>query len=252
MFDYISISIYRVINWFAYPFLLLRGRNLGVEHVANEFLSLIRKVCAHDSFHHSFNDMYVIYSLGNGIFFKSDKCHNGVLSISNNYNKQGTMEINRLELKNIVNFSRFCYDVEKNASLSERWSLNYHDKKITSIVCKLTIVPHYINHKNNRHEAIKMALVFDCEFNIVSLIKQHFMKINCPQADITYHKEPVSTIMVQDNISLEEEFLMIKLAIAADDSPLIEMFPEYYMHTVYDYSSVEFKQRLELYYMVNF
>lgn len=252
MLDYISIYIYRIINWFAYPFLFLHGRNLGVERVANEFLVLMRKVCITDSFHHSFNHMYVEYSMGNGIFFKSDRYHDGVLSICNNNTQYGTMEINRLELKNISRFSRFCQDIEKNASLSEQWILNYHDKKITSIVCKLVIAPYYIKHKNNKHDAIKLAIVFDCNFNVASFIKQHFLKINSKEADITYHSEPVYTLMSQDTISLDDEFLMINLALASDDSPLIEMFPEYYVHTVYDYSSVEFKQRLELYNMVTF
>jgi hypothetical protein len=33
---------------------------------------------------------------------------------------------------------------------------------------------------------------------------------------------------------------------------LIDMFPEYFMPTVYDYSSIEFEQRLQLYNMVSY
>lgn len=252
MNNLMTIYLYKIANFLSYPFLKLRGNRLGVEAVADEFVKLMRKVCITDSFHHSFEKTYVQYSLFNGIFFKDDKYNQGVLTASKNVNKDGTMDINRLEIRNIKTFERFFVDVYNNeASMAERWSLNYKDKKISSIVCKLNIVPNAVNHRNRKIDAVKLVIVFDHEFNIISISKQYFVRIGSKYGDETCDI-PVYTSLIEDKISLDTEFLLINLAIASDNSELIEMFPEYYNHTVYDYSSIEFEQRLQLYNMVSY
>lgn len=171
----------------------LRGYRLGVESIADEFVTLMRKVCVQDSFHHSFDSTYVEYRLFNGIFFKEDQYNQGVLGISKSVNKDGTMDINRLELKNIKAFERFCHDVENNhSSISERWTLNYKNKQINSIVCLLSIIPDYVNHKNRKIDGVKVGIVFDHEFNVVSVVKQHFITIRSKHGDETCN-QPVYT-----------------------------------------------------------
>lgn len=252
MNDLIAIYLYKIANFLAYPFLKLRGYRLGVEAVADEFTTLMRKVCVNDSFHHSFENTYVEYRLFNGVFFKEDNYNQGVLAASKGVNKDGTMDINRLELKNIKAFERFCKDVENNhSSISERWSLNYKDKQINSIVCTLNIIPDYFNHTRRKIDAVKIGIVFDHEFNVVSIIKQHFITIRSKNGDET-HDQSVITSVMNGDIVLENELLLINLAIAADNSPVIDMFPEYYNQTVYDYSSDEFNQRLQLYFMISY
>lgn len=257
MNDYVKIYLYRIANFLAYPFLKLRGYRLGLEAIAMEYMTLMRKVCVQGSFNHSFDNTYVIYSLFNGVFFKEDKYNEGVLSISKNVNKPGTMEISpRMVLKDVKAFQRFCSDVEHNHCVtSERWTLHYKNKQINSIVCQLNIIPDYLNHRNKNGnkkvtvDALAVGIVFDHNFNVVRIIKQNFSEIKSKYADITYSNVPVSQSVIDDEISLDEEFLLINLAIAEDNSPLFELFPEYYMDTVYDYSSIEFKQRLQLYAM---
>lgn len=252
MNDIIVIYLYKLANFIAYPFLKLRGYRLGVESVADEFITLMRKVCIQNSFHHSFDSTYVEYRLFNGIFFKEDQQNQGVLCISKGVNKDGTMDINRLELKNIKAFERFCKYIENNHSyISERWTLNYKDKQINSIVCTLNIIPDNTNHKNRKIDAIKMGIVFDHEFNVVSIVKQYFVTIRSKHGDDIF-EQPVYTTSMNEEFSLDTELLFIKLAIASDNSPLIDMFPEYYIPTVYDYSSVEFEQRLKLFEMVDY
>lgn len=252
MNDMIRIYLYKIANLLAYPFLKLRGYRLGVEAVADEFITLMRKVCVQDSFHHSFENTYVQYSLFNGIFFKEDRYNQGVLSASKNVCKDGTMEVNRLELKNVKAFERFCADIKNNhAAMRERWTLNYKNKQINSIVCKLDIIPDYINHRTKRIEAVKLAIVFDHEFKVLSIIKQYFVIIRSKHGDETVEM-PVYRSIIEGEISLDTEFLLINLATATDNSPLIDMFPEYFMTTVYDYSSTEFEQRLQLYNMVSY
>lgn len=107
MNDMMTIYLYKIANFLAYPFLKLRGNRLGVEAVADEFVKLMRKVCVTNSFHHSFEKTYVEYSLFNGIFFKEDTYNQGVLSASKNVCKDGTMEVNRLELKMLKPLNAF-------------------------------------------------------------------------------------------------------------------------------------------------
>ena len=252
MNDMMTIYLYKIANFLAYPFLKLRGNRLGVEAVADEFVKLMRKVCVTNSFHHSFEKTYVEYSLFNGIFFKEDTYNQGVLSASKNVCKDGTMEVNRLELKNVKAFERFCADINNNqASMRERWILHYKNKQINSIVCKLDIIPDYLNHLTKRVDAVKLAIVFDHEFKVVSIIKQYFVTIRSKHGDETFEM-PVSKSIIGGEISLDTEFLLINLATATDISPLRDMFPEYFMPTVYDYSSIEFEQRLQLYNMVSY
>jgi hypothetical protein len=250
MNDYVKIYLYRLANFLVYPFLKFRGYCLGLESIAMEYVDLMKKVCVQDSFNHSFDNIYVQYSLFNGVFFKDDKYNEGVLSISKNVNKPGTMEISsRMALKDVKTFQRFCSDVYANSVLmGERWSLNYENKKIKNIVCNFDIILDSINHKNNKINFIETTLVFDCNFNIISIIKKSFITIRSKYGDDTFPKM-ISESVVTDNIILDDEFLLINLAIAKDNSPLFELFPEYYMDTVYDYSSTEFKQRLQLYAM---
>lgn len=253
MNDYVKIHLYLLANFLACPFLKFRGYCLGLESIAEEYISLMRKVCVQDSFNHSFINIYVKYSLYNGVFFYEDKYNEGVLSISKNVNKPGTMEINsKMSLKDVKAFQRFCSDVEHNHCVTrERWTLNYKNKQINSIVCHLNIIPDYLNHRNKKGnvDALSLGIVFDHNFNVVSIIKQNLLEVKSKYADVTYHQAPVSQSVINDDISLDDEFLLINLAIAEDNSPLFELFPEYYMDTVYDYSSTEFKQRLQLYAM---
>jgi hypothetical protein len=239
-------------NILLYPFVKLKFSMLGVESVNQEFVALMRKVCVQGSFHHSFENTYVLYDLFNGVYFRENKYNEHVLSASKYHDKKGTMTIHRLELKNIKSFERFCNDVKNNySSISERWTLNYKDKQINSIVCTLNIIPDNINHKNRKIDAIKMGIVFDHEFNVVSIVKQYFVTIRSKHGDDTF-EQPVYTSSMNEEFSLDTELLLIKLAIASDNSPLIDMFPEYYIPTVYDYSSVEFEQRLKLFEMVDY
>ena len=252
MSDMIKIYLYKIANLLAYPFLKFRGYRLGVEMVADEFIALMRKVCIQGSFHHSFEQSYVKYSLFNGIFFKDDTFNQGFLCILKGVNKDGTMDINQLELKNIKKFERFCSDVESNySSISERWSLNYKNKKINSITCALTIIPDYKNHRNRNIDGVKLGIVFDHDFNIVSIIKQNFTKVTSKYCDETC-SIPVFSSVIENDILLNTELLLIKLAIASDNSPLLDIFPEYYKPTVYDYSSLEFEQRLLLLEMMEY
>jgi hypothetical protein len=234
------------------PFVKLKFSMLGVESVNQEFVNLMRKVCIQGSFHHSFDNTYVLYDLFNGVYFRENKYNEHVLSASKYHDKKGTMTIHRLELENIKAFERFCKDIENNhSSISERWTLNYKDKRINSIVCTLNIIPDHINHKNRKIDAIKMGIVFDHEFNVVSIVKQYFVTIRSKHGDDTFEM-PVSKSIIEGQISLDTEFLLINLATATDNSPLMDMFPEYFMTTVYDYSSIEFEQRLQLYNMVSY
>lgn len=256
MNDYVKIHLYRLANFLAYPFLKFRGYCLGLESIAMQYVNLMKKVCVQDSFNHSFENIYVLYSLFNGVFFKDDKYKEGVLSISKKFNKPGTMEISsRMELKDVKAFQRFCSDVEHNHCVTrERWTLHYKNKQINSIVCQLNIIPDYVNHRNKKVnvDALSVGIVFDHNFNVVSIIKQNLLEVKSKYADVTYHQAPVSQSVIDDEISLDDEFLLMILAVAHDGSNLYEYFPEYYMDTVYDYSSDEFKQRLELYKMVNY
>lgn len=253
---YVKIKLYLLANFLAYPFLKFRGYCLGLESIAMEYITLMKKVCVQGSFNHSFDNTYVLYSLYNGVFFKEDKYNEGVLSVSKNVTKDGTMDVSsRMALKDVKAFQRFCSDVEHNHCVTrERWTLHYKNKQINSIVCQLNIIPDYLNHRNKKvnMDALAVGIVFDHNFNVVSIIKQNLLEVKSKYADVTYHQAPVSTVIVDGEISLDDEFLLINLAIAEDNAPLIEMFPEYYQHTVYDYSSDEFKQRLELYKMVNY
>lgn len=252
MNDLIVIYLYKIANLLAYPFLKFRGNRLGVEVVADDFIALMRKVCIQGSFHHSFDNTYVIYHLFNGVYLKESTYNEHVLSSSKYHDKKGTMTIHRLELKNIKAFERFCDDVKNNYSyISERWTLNYKDKQINSIVCTLNIIPDNSNHKKRKIDAIKMGIVFDHEFNVVSIVKQYFFTIRSKHGDDTF-EQPVYTSSMNEEFSLDTDLLLVKLAIASDNSPLRDMFPEYYIPTVYDYSSLEFEQRLKLFEMVDY
>lgn len=252
MRDLIIIYFYKMANILLYPFVKLKFSMLGVESVNQEFVNLMRKVCVQGSFHHSFENTYVLYDLFNGVYFRSDQYNEHVLSASKYHDKKGTMTIHRLELKNIKAFERFCNDVENNhSSISDRWALNYKDKQINSIVCTLNIIPDNIHHKHCKIDAIKMGIVFDHEFNVVSIIKQNLITIRSKHGDETFDN-PVITSVMNEDILLDTELLLIKLAIASDNSPLIDIFPEYYTTTVYDYSSLEFEQRLKLFEMVDY
>lgn len=250
MNEYVQIYLYILANFLAYPFLKFRGYFLGLESIAMEYVTLMRKVCIQDSFNHSFDNIYVKYSLFNGVFFYENTYNAGVIHISKNVNKLGSMEISpRMALKDVKAFQRFCSEIYANSVLmGERWSLNYEHKKIKNIVCTFEIVIDSQNHKNSKINSIKIKIIFDPNFNIVSIVKQYFITIRSKYGDETCSKM-ISESIVTDNIILDEEFLLINLAIAKDNSPLIELFPEYYMDTVYDYSSTEFKQRLQLYAM---
>lgn len=252
MRDLIIIYFYKMAKILLYPFVKLKFSMLGVESVNQEFVNLMRRVCVQGSFHHSFDNTYVLYDLFNGVYFRENKYNEHVLSASKYHDKKGTMTIHRLELKNIKAFERFCKDVENNhSSISERWALNYKDKQINSIVCTLNIIPDYFHHTKRKIDAIKIGIVFNHEFNVVSIVKQHFITIRSKHGDETCDKS-VLTSVINEDISLDTELLLIKLAISSDNSQLIEMFPEYYNHTVYDYSSDEFKHRLQLFDMVNY
>lgn len=252
MRDFIIIYFYKMANILLAPFVKLKYSMWGVDAIYTEFVTLMRKVCVQGSFHHSFDNTYVIYDLFNGVYLKESTYNEHVLSSSKYHDKKGTMTIHRLELKNIKSFERFCKDVENNhSSISERWALNYKDKQINSIVCTLNIIPDYFHHTKRKIDAVKMGIVFDHEFNVVSIVKQHFMTIGSKHGDETFEM-PVSKSIIEGEISLDTEFLLINLATATDNSPLIDMFPEYFMTTVYDYSSIEFEQRLQLYNMVSY
>lgn len=253
MNDLIKFYFYRLANFLAYPFLKFRGYCLGLESIATEYVKLMKQVCVQDSFNNSFEGTYVLYSLFNGVFFKEDKYNESVLSISKHVNKLGTMEISpRMKLKDVKTFERFCSDLENNyCYTTERWTLYYKNKQISSIVCTLIVNPDYVNHKNCKIDSVKICIFFDCEFNVFSIVKQHFTTILSKHGDETYDSLILKSV-IDRNISLDDEFLLIVLAVAHDGSSLYEYFPEYYMDTVYDYSSDDFKQRLELYKMVSY
>jgi hypothetical protein len=250
----IRIYIHLIANFFAYPFLKWRSDRLGVENVANEFLALMKRVCVQDSFHHSFEDTYVKYTYSGGIYFYESTCNEGVLSFTKHTNKEGSMDINRLQLKKLKRFERFCKDVENNhSSICERWSLHHKNKQIQCISCSLTIIPDYVNHRTrpDNIQVVKLGIVFDHEFKIVSIIKEyHFVGYTY---ESSYNKDTqILSSQVNGDNSLEDELLLINLAIAADNSELIAMFPEYYMDTVFDYSTDEFSNRINLYHMINY
>lgn len=243
--DTLKIYYFIFINFLLKPFFYLRIRFLGIEPITNELCTVFQKASDQGSFEFTANDFYIKHYVHNGFFVYDKKDHSIFFSLTKSNNPAKDIHINKVNVNKIKIFKYLIRMLKShNIDVIDRWSASYKNKKITNIVCKLQIQSStLLTNSLLDIICIELMFTFDANLTLMSFEKKYIYYDSYKRFFINHVDNPVL---------LDEEVLFLVLAIQKKGSPIAEMFPEYYIPSAYDFQSVEFQQRIELFHMMNY
>jgi len=229
----LQIYFIQFTQWLSQPLLKWKANRMGLFSILNDFCTVIKKASIPGAFVHEPNDLYIIYDFFCGIHVRL-KHHNALfLSALPNrsrrqlYSTTGCFETQCIQIDEISIFENFFSSIDLSSyHFYNHWMVYYKNKKIDYMTCTLKLSDSN-NPWSNKH--FKRLFTFDSDFNLINIKKN-----NQDVDDIS------------DSVCIQDELLLLRLLVSKPNSEVSQLFPEFYMPSVYDFNSEEFASRLKL------